>query len=101
MNFNELKEALKEREFGVLKSVKIKKRNKEMLDILSKEGIDIGAVIDLGLEKIKLDRIVKNIEKNRRKNEAENTENVIENNTESSEEISDETNKNLSENYTN
>jgi hypothetical protein len=94
MNFDELKEALKEREFGVLKSVKIKKRNKEMLDILSKEGIDVGAVIDLGLEKIKLDRIVKDIEKNRRKNE-------VENNTESSEEISDETNKNLSENYTN
>jgi arsenate reductase-like glutaredoxin family protein len=85
MNLNELKEALKEREFEVLKGVRIKKRNKEMLDFLAKNGIDVGAVIDLALEKIKLEKIVKDIEKSKKKsdeNVSENSQNLAQKNDE-------------------
>jgi hypothetical protein len=94
MNLNELKEALKEREFEVLKGVKIKKRNKEMLDFLAENGIDIGAVIDLALEKIKLEKIIKDIEKSNKKS----NENISENNQNSAQKNDENLAKNSVEN---
>ena len=54
-----------------------------MLDYLSKNGVDIGAVIELGLEKIKIEKLVKDMEKqqNEVKNEEENRQNEEANNT--------------------
>jgi len=67
MNLEELQKALEEREFDYIRSVKVKKRTKNLLDILAKNGVDIGAVIDLALEKIKLEKLVKDIEKKQAK----------------------------------
>ncbi|WP_456470009.1 hypothetical protein [Caminibacter sp.] len=63
MNFEELQKALEEREFDVIRSIKVKKRTKNMLDKLAKAGVDVGAIIDLALEKIKLEKLVKDVEK--------------------------------------
>jgi len=71
MNLEELEKALEEREFDYIRSVKIKKRTKNLLDILAKNGVDIGAVIDLALEKIKLEKLVKDIEKKQAKETSE------------------------------
>jgi len=71
MNLEELQKALEEREFDYIRSVKIKKRTKNLLDILAKNGVDIGAVIDLALEKIKLEKLVKDIEKKQAKETSE------------------------------
>ena len=60
-----------------------------MLDYLSKNGVDIGAVIELGLEKIKLEKLVKDMEKqqqNEVKKEEENRQNEEANNTVTNEE---------------
>jgi len=73
MHFEELQRALEEREFDTLKSVKIKRRTKKLLDKLAGKEIDIGAVIDLALEKIKLEKLVKEMEKNT-KNKQDNLE---------------------------
>jgi len=89
MNLNELQKALEEREFDTIKNIKVKKRVKNMLDYLSKNGVDIGAVIELGLEKIKLEKLVKDMEKqqqNELKKEEENRQNEEANNTVTSEE---------------
>ena len=45
-----------------------------MLDYLSKNGVDIGAVIELGLEKIKIEKLVKDMEKQQQQNELKNEE---------------------------
>ena len=83
MNLNELQKALEEREFDTIKNIKVKKRVKNMLDYLSKNGVDIGAVIELGLEKIKIEKLVKDMEKqqNEAKKEEENRQNEEANNT--------------------
>ena len=60
-----------------------------MLDYLSKNGVDIDAVIELGLEKIKIEKLVKDMEKqkqNELKKEEENRQNEEANNTVTSEE---------------
>jgi len=52
-----------------------------MLDFLSKNGVDIDAVIELGLEKIKLEKSVKDMEKQKQNEEADNTVTSEENDT--------------------
>jgi len=81
MHFEELQRALEEREFDTLKSVKIKRRTKKLLDKLNEKGIDIGAVIDLALEKIKLEKLVKEMEKNEEsgQNNIESGEQIVSN----------------------
>ena len=50
-----------------------------MLDVLAKNGIDIGAIIDLAIEKIKLEKVVQELEKKQSKEQLKEQEKLAEN----------------------
>jgi len=51
---------LENREFDELKKVKIKKRNLNLLEEIERKcGIEKGAIIDIALEQIKLEKLLK------------------------------------------
>ena len=75
IKINKLKDELNNRTFVELKEVKIKKRNAELLKELESYGVDIGAVIDLALEKNKLEKLVEDFRKEMKENNQNSTQN--------------------------
>ena len=75
IKINKLRDELNNRTFVELKEVKIKKRNAELLKELESYGVDIGAVIDLALEKNKLEKLVEDFRKEMKENNQNSTQN--------------------------
>ena len=75
IKINKLRDELNNRTFVELKEVKIKKRNAELLEELKSYGVDIGAVIDLALEKNKLEKLVEDFRKEMKENNQNSTQN--------------------------
>ena len=75
IKINKLRDELNNRTFVELKEVKIKKRNAELLKELESYGVDIGAVIDLALEKNKLEKLVEDFRKEMKENNQNLTQN--------------------------